>query len=351
MPQRSVCVKTAGVRCAGPRARRRMCGMVDSFRDTQVIETRATRMAEHVHVRIGGYSPPDTSHSRAMVFFKEKMAERLGESVRTDIFWNVMDFGYAAGDLLSMVECGLLGMCYFSTSYLADRVPELEIVDLPFLFEDAAHAHRALDGALGAHLSERIEAQTGYGCLGFWDNGFRHLSNSARDVRTPADCKGLRIRLQPNEAHVRTFALLGAEPVPVELSEGIAMIESGAVNAQENPLSNTATYGVTNHQKHITMSGHFYGARALLVHRESFSAWPAQTREAVRECMAQAIAHQRQAARAGESAIRKKLEGEGVRFTDLNARERAAFAEATEPVRTEAQARLGHTLFDLAARA
>ena len=102
-----------------------------------------------------------------------------------------MDFGYGAPDLLAMVECGILGMCYFSTSYLADRVPELEIVDLPFLFGDSAHAYGALDGALGAHLTERIEAQTGYKNLGFWDNGFRHLSNSIRDVRTPEDCRGL----------------------------------------------------------------------------------------------------------------------------------------------------------------
>ena len=146
-----------------------------------------------------------------MVLFKEKMGQRLGDDVRIDIFWNVMDFGYGAPDLLAMVECGMLGICYFSTSYLADRVPELEIVDLPFTFEDSAHAYGALDGALGAHLSERIEAQTGYKSLGFWDNGFRHLSNSLRDVRTPDDCRGLRVRLQPNETHVKTFELLGAE--------------------------------------------------------------------------------------------------------------------------------------------
>ena len=307
-------------------------------------------MSGPVHIRIGGYSPPDTSHSRAMVLFREKMAERLGEDARIDIFWNVMDFGYAAPDLLALVECGLLSMCYFSTSYLADRVPELGIVDLPFLFEDSAHASGALDGALGAHLTERIEARTGYRNLGFWDNGFRHLSNSVRDVRTPGDCRGLWVRLQPNETHVRTFALLGAEPVPVELREGIAMIESGEVNAQENPLANTATYGVAKYQKHITMSGHFYGARALLAHRESFDAWPARVREAVRAAIGCAIASQREAARAGERAIRRKLEEEGVRFVDLTSGERAAFAEATAPVRTDARERLGGPLFDLATR-
>ncbi len=307
-------------------------------------------MTGPVHIRIGGYSPPDTSHSRAMVLFRDRMNERLGEDIKIDIFWNVMDFGYGAPDLLSMVECGMLNLCYFSTSYIADRVPELEIVDLPFTFEDSVHAYGALDGALGAHLSERIEAQTGYKNLGFWDNGFRHLSNSVRDVRTPEDCRGLRVRLQPNETHVRTFELLGAKPVPVELKEGIAMIESGEVNAQENPLSNTVTYGVTNHQRRITMSGHFYGARALLAHRESFDAWPAEVQEVARASIRKSIEYQREAALAGEIAIRKRLEEEGVSFVDLNDAERAAFTGATGPIRAEARERLGSDLFDLAER-
>lgn len=307
-------------------------------------------MADPVHIRIGGYSPPGTTHSRAMALFKEKMIERLGGDARIDLFWNVMDFGYGAADLLSLVECGVLEMCYFSTSYLTERAPELEVIDLPFIFEDSARAHAALDGALGARLAGGIEAQTGYRCLGFWDNGFRHLSNSVRDVRTPEDCRGLRVRLQPNEAHARTFALLGAEPVPVELSEGIAMIESGQVNAQENPLSNTATYGVSKHHGRITMSGHFYGARALLVHRESFDAWPAPIQAAARACLREAVSFQRAAARAEEGAIRRSLEREGVSFVDLTEEERAAFSEATEPVRAEARERLGRALFDLTGR-
>ena len=128
------------------------------------------------------------------------------------------------------------------------------------------------------------------------------------------------------------------------------MIESGQVNAQENPLSNTVTYGVTNHQRRITMSGHFYGARALLAHREGFDAWPAEVRDAALACIREAIDYQRGAAQAGEIAIRKRLEKEGVSFVDLSDAERAAFGEATEPIRAEARERLGSALFELAER-
>ncbi len=303
-------------------------------------------MAGTTHIRLGGYSPPETSHSRAVVRFREALAERAGAAAEVGIFWNVLDFGYRADDLLSMVECGMLTMCYFSTSYLIGRVPELEIIDLPFVFKDAGSAHAALDGALGEFLTEKVEAKTGYRVLGFWDNGFRHLTNRLRPVRTPADCAGLRIRLQPNAAHSKTFRLLGSEPVETDLKPGIAMIEAGEVDAQENPLANTVTYNVHKHHRFFTMSAHFYGARGIFAHKESFDAWPAGIQAAVREAVREAVSFQRGAAGAGEEKIRKMLEEEGKEFVDLTAGERAAFAAAASPVIKEARKRLGDGLFN-----
>jgi TRAP-type C4-dicarboxylate transport system substrate-binding protein len=303
-----------------------------------------------IKIRFGGYSPPDSTHSRAAVHFKEALARRVGDAVQVDHFWNVLDFGYRADDLLSMVECGLLTMCYFSTSYLATRVPELDVVDLPFLFEDEAHAHAAMDGALGNYLTEKTESATDFRVLGYWDNGFRHLSNRLRPVRTPGDLKGMRIRLQPNDVHINTFERLGAVPVPVDLKIGIEKIVSHEVDAQENPLANTVTYGVTDHHRHITMSGHFYGARGLYTHRGSVDSWPEEVRTAVREAIREAIGVQRELALAKEKELREQLESEGVSFVDLTESERAAFAEVTQPVLDDARSRLGEKVFGLAAR-
>ena len=148
-------------------------------------------MAGPVHIRIGGYSPPDTSHSRAMVLFQEKMGERLGDGVKTDIFWNVMDFGYGAPDLLAMVECGLLGMCYFSdtaisptgwpnskssTCLFCSRIPPTPTA-----------RSTARSEPISPSESKRRRATRTWA---FWDNGFRHLSNSVRDVRTPEGLPG-----------------------------------------------------------------------------------------------------------------------------------------------------------------
>jgi TRAP-type transport system periplasmic protein len=307
-------------------------------------------LGEPIKIRFGGYSPADSTHSRAAVHFRDTLARRVGDAVRVDHYWNVMDFGYRADDLLSMVECGLLTLCYFSSSYLAHRVPELEVIDLPFIFDSEAHAHAALDGALGAFLTEKTESRLDYRVLGYWDNGFRHLTNRLRPVRAPGDLKGMRIRLQPNAIHVKTFELLGAVPVPTDLKPGIAKIESGEVDAQENPLANTVTYGVNKHHRHVTMSGHFYGARGVYVHKTSFDAWPEQVQKAVRESAREAIAFQRKLAAEKENEIRAQLEQEGVSFVDLTAKERAAFVAAVQPVLTGARKTLGDEILAMAAR-
>lgn len=307
-------------------------------------------MPEPIRIRFGGYSPPETSHSRAVVRFAEALARRTGGAVQTDKVWNVMDFGYGANELLWLTEAGILTMCYFSTAYLAERVPELAVVDLPFIFEDLDHAHAALDGELGAFLTERTESRLGYRVLGYWDNGFRHLSNRLRPVRTPADLKGMRVRLQLNDIHGRTFRLLGAEPVPTDLKPGIAMIASGEVDAQENPLSNTMTYGVHKVHRHVTLTGTFYGARGIYAHKATFDGWPADLQQAVRESVREAILFQREAAEEVERDYRREMEKMGIAFVDLTPAERGAFQKAVAPILEEAKKELGSKVLALAAR-
>ncbi|MDP7663774.1 MAG: TRAP transporter substrate-binding protein [Nitrospinota bacterium] len=307
-------------------------------------------MTQPIKIRLAGYSPPDSTHSQASIHFKESLEKRLGNAVDVDVYWNILDFGYRADDLLSMVECGLLTMCYFSTSYLTNLFPELyqlEIIDLPFVFENEESAHSALDGALGKYLTEKTEECIGYRVLGYWDNGFRQLSNLLRPVRSPAELEGMRIRLQPNEVHIKTFELLGAVPVPADLKEGIEKIVSHDVDAQENPLANTVTYGVTDHHNHITMSAHFFGARGLYIHKESFDSWPEDVRLAVRDSAQEAIQVQRDLALSKEKALRVQLEEEGVNVVDLTSSERKAFVEAIKPILDEARTRLGEDLFSL----
>src|SRR3974377_598255 len=96
-----------------------------------------------------------------------------------------MDLGHRAEDILTLVENGEITLGYQSSSYLTDRVPELGFVDLPFLFEQRDQARAAIDGELGRYLSRSIEARINYRILGYFENGFRHISNPLRTVRVP----------------------------------------------------------------------------------------------------------------------------------------------------------------------
>src|SRR5262249_51478557 len=217
-----------------------------------------------------------------------------GDRLDIKYVWNIMDLGYRAEDILWLVEHGLLTLGYQSSSYLTDRVPALGLVDLPFLFKDTAQARAAIDGALGQMLTRQIEERADYRILGFFENGFRHISNRMRAVRAPSDLAGLRIRVLPSEVQARTFALLGAVPLRLDLTEAIAAIGKGEIDAQENPLSNTVTYGVHKFHRFHTLSNHFYISRPIFVHRPTFERWPVDLKAAMREAVAEAIAFQRE---------------------------------------------------------
>src|ERR1700760_4239002 len=148
-----------------------------------------------ITIRMGGYGPPDTGSSRALKRIGERLQQRFGNQVDVKYVWNIMDFGYRAEDILWLVESGVLTLGYQSSSYLTDRVPALGFVDLPFLFQSNPQARAAMDGALGELLVKAIEERTGHRILGWFENGFRHISNRLRPVRRPADLAGMRIRV------------------------------------------------------------------------------------------------------------------------------------------------------------
>jgi len=308
-------------------------------------------MARPIEIRMGGYGPATTGFSQALRRIGDRLAGRFGDRVDVKYVWNIMDLGYRAEDILWLVEHGLLTLGYQSSSYLTDRVPELGFVDLPFLFARTEDARAAIDGALGQFLARKIESQIDYRILGFFENGFRHLSNRVRAVHRPADLAGLRIRVLPSRVQARTFELLGAVPLRLDLTEAIAMIKSAAIDAQENPLTNTVTYGVHNFHRFHTLTSHFYVSRPIFLHRPTFEGWPADLQEEMRAAVTEAIAFQRDLHEREEEDARRAIEAAGCEVVELGADEHAAFVAAVQPLLREARAQYGEELFALAATA
>ena len=281
-------------------------------------------------VAIGGYGPENSAHGAGLAAFKDHLETGTNHEVTVDVVWNIMDQGRPNTDLLHLVESGEMFMCYFSTSYLGARASELNVLETPFLFPDLAAAHRSLDGPLGERLREAVRANTRFEALGFWDNGFRHLTNRLRPIRTPEDCRGMSVRIQPNPIHEELIRSWGAVPVAVELGEGIRLIKSLIVDAQENPLANTVAYGVDEVHRHVTMTGHLYGARGLFANREAYSGFDPDLRVVIDEAAGRAIAVQRAAAAARESKLRRDMENDGIEFVDLSRDGLQRFENASE---------------------
>src|SRR4029077_19668271 len=253
---------------------------------------RKSEMPDPIQIRMGGYGPASTGFSRALKFMGDRLTAEFGDEVDIKYVWNVMDLGYRAEDILWLVEHGLLTLGYQSSSYLTDRVPERGTVALPFLFGNTNAARAAMDGALGDVLARKIEHRVNYRILGWFENGFRQISNRVRALRgaggaprAPGDLTGLKIRVLPSKVQARTFELLGAVPMRMDLTEAIKMITAGTIDAQENPLSNTVTYGVHKFHRFHTLSNHFYISRPIFLHRTAFDAWPARLQRAMQSAI------------------------------------------------------------------
>ncbi len=294
-------------------------------------------MTAPIQIRMGGYGPPTTAFSKSLKFIGDRIESEFGDGVDVKYVWNVLDLGYRGEDILFLVESGILTLGYQSSSYLTYRVPELGFIDLPFLFEDKTHARAAIDGPLGELLAMKIEDRTDFRVLGFFENGFRHLSNRLRPVRSPADLTGMTIRVMPSDVHARTFELLGATPMKMDLSEAIAGIADGSLDAQENPLANTVTYGAHTVHKHHTLTGHFYVSRPIFAHRPSVDAWPAALQDAVDQATREAVAHQRQLSEREALDAEEVIRAAGGEIVSLTPEEQQAFRSAVKPMHDDAR--------------
>ena len=286
---------------------------------------------------MGGYGPATTGFSLALKRIGARLEERFGDAVEIKYVFNILDLGYRADDILWLVEQGILTLGYQSSSYLTERVPELGATDLPFVFPDLAHARAAMDGRLGQLLAARIEAGMNYRILGYFENGFRHVSNRLRPIRIPTDMQGMRIRVLPSKVQARTFELLGAVPKVMDLSEVPEAIQTGTLDAQENPFANTVTYGVHRFHRFHTATHHFYVSRPIFLHRPTIDAWPRAVQEEMRAAIHDAVLFQRDLHIREEEDAMAQIRAAGGEILGLTADEHRQFASAVTPIYAEAR--------------
>jgi C4-dicarboxylate-binding protein DctP len=263
---------------------------------------------------------------------------KFAGACRFDLTEDITRAGRPAAGLPGLVESGDLDACYFSASYLAARVPELTVFDLPFQAGDRDSIFRKLDGELGRGLAEAVARATGFRVLGFWDNGVRHISNRLRPVYGPADCHGLRIRVLNSSLYRATFLALGCDPKVIDVKDLRIAVVSQEVDAQENPLTNIVNFKLHEIHRFLSMTAHFHGICLFLVNRERFDALPQDIRDGIAQCVAAATEAQRSFAVAEESGCVAILREAGVDIVPTERIDIPAFRDAVADVVAQAEA-------------
>jgi C4-dicarboxylate-binding protein DctP len=267
-----------------------------------------------MQIRMGGYLPLSSVSTQAMHHVAASLRRHGGADLSISFEENVTLSGRMAIDLVTMVETGKMDICYFATSYLARRIPALRQFDLPF--PEASHADMlaGLDGEHGGVLADDVAASTNLRVLAYWDDGMRHISNARHPIRTPQDCRGLKLRTVDNEFHQDVFRAIGFDPIRIDVADLQAAVELGVVDAQENPLTNLVNLGLHRHHRHVSLTGHFFGVLCVLVNRNRFDSWPAEIRRLVTHAIAEATGIQRQLARNEDERCLAILQNAGCRI-------------------------------------
>ncbi len=283
-------------------------------------------------IKFAGYQGEQSVHTRAANHFCEVLRHSVGAAIDIQFEPNIVRHGFKAADLLTKTESGELDGCYFSSSYLVGRVPELGLFDQHFAVPDRRRAYAILDGALGQRLATLVNQATGFTILAYWDNGLRHISTASHAVRQPGDCKGLKIRTLKNEQHQRVFRALGFDPMAIDVRDLPEAVANHTVDAQENPLTNIYNFGLHKTHRHVTLTQHLLGVAPVFFNKQAVAAWPDNIKLAVTRALSEATAEQRRFAEEEDTLCLQALESDGCEIITLSDKERADFSAATDSV-------------------
>ncbi|MBB3937961.1 TRAP transporter substrate-binding protein [Aureimonas phyllosphaerae] len=272
-------------------------------------------------------------------------AEKSGGAMKLQAFWG----GTLGGDLQATqaVRSGTLEMVITSSSPLVGIVPALGVLDLPFLFNDEAEADAVLDGEFGNYLSSLLPA-AGIVNLAYWENGFRHLTNSRKPVAKLEDLSGMKIRVMQNNIFLDTFKTIGANAVPMPGPEVFTALETRAIDGHENPYVNIETSRMYEVQEYITETKHAYTPFLVLYSKQLFDQLSAEEQAALTDCAKVGRDVQRSVSREQSAASVEKLKEEGMELTVLDPAEQERMREMVRPVYERHAAEIGQDVIDRA---
>jgi TRAP-type transport system periplasmic protein len=296
-------------------------------------------------LRIAGNFTLDHSSTLAIEQFKKDVEAATKGAVIIETFPNMQLGG--AQENVTQTRAGTIAMTWVGMAFLSRTVPELEAVSLPFMFSSREVAYKVMDGPMGDEINKKM-ADKGFVALGYMELGPRQVTNSVRPIKTVADLKGLKIRLQPNETHLATFRALGANALSMDIKEVYSALQQKVIDGHENPYNLILASRFFEVQKYLSNTAHFFDFIAVVGNKKVIDGLKPEFQAAIKSAMTKAVAAQRSVAAKNDAEALATLQKNGMQFDVLPPAELAKMRQMTSGVVDEVKKRIGADLVDRA---
>ena len=281
--------------------------------DSQPAANNDAASAEPTVIKLGTTVNEQDSFQIAAEKFKELVAEKTDGAYVIEIYPNG-----SLGDertMLESMQMGTLDMGIITSGPFVNFVPEMGVLDMPFLFPDNAAAYKVLDGEVGQSLLDKFESANLKG-LAYAERGFRNLTNNSKPVTTADDVKGLKVRVMENEVYISTFESLGVNAVPMAWSEALTALQQHTIDGQENPVNVIHSFKLWESQKYLTMTRHAYASAIITMSLQKFNALPEDVQVAFKEAAQGAAEYERQWVADNEESQLNDIKSNGVEVVE-----------------------------------
>ena len=287
----------------------------------------------------------DQPKQAAALAFKNYVEANTKGSLKVEIY-PASQLGNAI-TVLEGLKMGTIEMGVVHDGPISPVFKPFMIYALPYLFDDQAMAWSVVDGPFGQELAEAMRKATGIRMFALADNGIRHFTNSKRVIKSPADMKGLKIRVMPGPIWSKLVESLGASPSPVPWPELPAALQQGVVDGQENGVTNILAASLYQNQKYITLDGHVYSWHAYLMNDRFYNGLTPEEQKVVQKGVEIAKIIHRGMTAAQDMNAPSILSGVGMEVTPLSPEEVAVFRETAQPaVRAWVEEQIGKEWID-----
>lgn len=260
----------------------------------------------------------------------EATAEKFAECVAASGKATVEVYGSSQlGNDEEMLQKLKLGQIDFSipSSVMSSVSPTFGVFEMPYLIKSRDHMKKVRDGMRDTFVD--AAAGRGYQILGFWENGFRNVTNNVKPINVPADLEGIKLRVPKGEWRVKMFQSYGANPTPMAFSEVFTALQTGVIDGQENPLTNISAGKLNEVQEYLSMSGHVYSPAYPTVGVTAFEKLDPEIQEVLKTTAEEVALWAREQGAADDDKLLKELEESGMK---VNQADRQAFVDASKPL-------------------